>query len=296
MPPEDAVAFWEGLDRVAGRAGRRIRIHLAGGEPFGHWDNLKAILQAAAQADLPPVQKIETNAFWASDDTTTLGRLRDLYELGVRRLDVSTDIFHDEFVDTDCVRRCIRIGAEVFGHDGVRVRWQDYAQTACPPSVRGLDTTARSRSFAEALAVHRERMTGRAAHEVAPLLEPHPIESIVGCHCTRELLRGKHVHIGPDGEVFPGVCSGILLGNAKNEPPDAMWERLANHWRDEPILAPLIHEGPVALLSMARTHGYQPLPQGYADKCHLCTHVRQFLFSAGLYPEHLGPAACYSKT
>jgi hypothetical protein len=295
MPPEDAVRFWQQLDAVAAIDGRHIRVHIAGGEPFGKWENLIAILRAAGEAGLPAVQKIETNAFWAVDDRVTRERLTELRHLGVGRMDVSTDVFHQEFVGLDCVQRCVRIAREVFGPGGVRVRWEDCCSTDSPAIVMDKDRADRNPTFVEALRRHPERMTGRAAFTVAPLLACRPAEEFLGQHCIAELLKSKHVHVGPEGAVFPGVCSGILLGNARTEPLDRMWHRLSGHWQEEPILAPLIHEGPVALCGMARRHGYQPLP-GYATKCHLCTHVRQYMFALGLWPEHLGPSALYQTS
>jgi hypothetical protein len=50
----------------------------------------------------------------------------------------------------------------------------------------------------------------------------------------------------------------------------------------------------VALVEIAARRGYQPRAEGYASKCHLCAHVRQFLFESGELPNHLGPSACYA--
>ena len=292
MSPEDAVAFWRRLDRVSAIDGRAIQVHISGGEPFGQWENLVAIIRAAAAGDLPPPVKVETNAHWATDDDCTRERLAALRELGLRRLDVSTDVFHQAFVDIERVGRCVRIAREVFGEEGVRVRWQTFMDR--PVIVKGLDAVERDRAFVDALGKIPERMTGRAAFALAPMLPQHPIEHFADQHCIKELLKSKHVHVGPDGSVFPGVCSGILLGNASAEPLDEMWHRLADRWGDEPVLAPLIHDGPVALCELARRHGYRPRTAGYATKCHLCTHVRQFLFERGAFPGRLGPAACYA--
>ncbi len=292
MPPQDAVAYWEQLDRVAAVDGRRVQIHIAGGEPFGDFENLLGILHSARRAGLPPAQKVETNAYWATEDDKTRERLTALREAGLPRADVSTDVFHQEFVDIERVRRCVRIAREVFGPEGVRVRWEAFLDD--PVIVADMPSAQRQRAFLDALGKIPERMTGRAAFEVAPLLEQHPPDHFRGAHCLRELLKSKHVHVGPDGLTFPGVCSGIILGHARAEPLDVMWRRLAETWGDEPIVAPLVHEGPLGLMELARQHGYEPRPQGYATKCHLCTHVRQFLFDRGAYPDRLGPDACYA--
>ncbi len=293
MTPDEAVAYYRQLDAVARVDDRSIKIHLSGGEPFGDFDNLLAILQAIQRAGLGPVQKVETNGFWATDDGIARARLQALREAGLERLDISTDVFHQEFVPIENVRRATRLAREVFGADGVRVRWEGFLDA--PVVVAGLPDQQRRDAFLDALAVIHERMTGRAAMELAPRLpEPRPVEAYAGDDCLGKLLKGKHVHVCPDGTVFPGVCSGIRLGHAKTEPLDAMWHRLAATWQTEAILAPLVEAGPVALTELARAFGYEPRPEGYATKCHLCTHVRQFLFERGLFPGQLGPAACYA--
>ncbi len=293
MTPDDAVDYWQQLERVAAVDGRSVQIHLAGGEPFGQWDNLVAILRAAAAANLPPARKVETNAFWARDDTLTRRRITTLRELGIGRLDVSTDVFHQAFIDVERVRRCVRIGREVLGPDGVRVRWQAFLDQ--PVIVAGVAKREQDRAYVDALGQIHERMTGRAAFALAGLLPQHPLAHFAGQHCIKELLKSKHVHVGPEGDVFPGVCSGILLGNARREPLDATWRRLTDHWQEEPILSPLVHDGPVGLVDRAIRYGYEPRPAGYATKCHLCTHVRQFLFERQVEPDHLGPSACYAR-
>ena len=50
------------------------------------------------------------------------------------------------------------------------------------------------------------------------------------------------------------------------------------------------------LLLMAVKLGYQPLPRGYASKCHLCYMVRQFLYTHGYFRDSLGPWEVYHPT
>jgi hypothetical protein len=48
------------------------------------------------------------------------------------------------------------------------------------------------------------------------------------------------------------------------------------------------------LLQRTKPLGYEERPGGYASKCHLCTHVRRFLFERGVWPEFIGPGECYA--
>ncbi len=325
MGSANAVAWWQQLDRVAATLGRRVQIHITGGEPFGDFEHLRSILSAVQQAGLGGVEKLETNAFWATDDGLATERLAVVRDLGVESLVISTDIYHQQFVPIDAARRCERIGRQVFGQEHVHVRWPEelaepsggeLAPDACTGGSRRTGTSgaqcpanstggqapsgtplALDLSPAEALrgafARHGERLTGRAAFELAPLLECRPPETFAPLRCKKAILKSRHVHVDPYGNVFPGTCSGIVLGSARHEPIDAMWQRLSDQWDAEPVLRALVTGGPYALMQQSIELGYKPEPDGYAGKCHLCTHVRQWLRDHGFFPDTLGPAECY---
>ena len=313
LVPADAVAWWQQLDRVAATLGKRVQIHITGGEPFGDFEHLRSILAAVQQAGLGGVEKLETNAFWATDDDLATERLTVVRDLGVESLVISTDIYHQQFVPIEAARRCERIGRQVFGPQHVHVRWPEeldepsgaevfaaHAGTDAPntggqaasgtPS--GLETRL-AEAFRQAFARHRERLTGRAAFELAPLLERRPAEAFAPLRCKKAILKSRHVHVDPYGHVFPGTCSGIILGSASREPIDAMWQRLSDQWDADPVLRALVTGGPYALMQQAVELDYELLPDGYAGKCHLCTHVRQWLHDHGCFAGRLGPAECY---
>lgn len=295
MPQDLALTLWRELDELAAAYGRTMRIHLAGGEPFGDWVALVALLRAARDAGRTPVDKIETNAFWAVDDGLTRARLELLVALGVQRLTVSTDVFHQTFVPFERVARCVRIAREVFGKGRVLVRWWDFFND--PVDVGRLTAEERRVVYRAALARHQERLTGRAALLLAPLLPRRPAEVLRGENCAREVLHSRHVHIDLHGNIFPGTCGGIILGRATGRPGRGVatvWEALGTRWREHPIVAAVVTGGSFALLARARPLGYEELPGGYVDKCHLCAHIRQFLVERGLWPAYAGPPACYA--
>jgi len=293
LEPDLALSIWSSLHELAARHGHTMRIHLAGGEPFGDWPHLLSLVSRARRAGLPPVEKIETNAFWATSDGLTRSRLEQLAALGVERLVVSCDVYHQQFVPFERVRRCVEIARQVLCRGRVRVRWWDFYNQPLDP--RPLSAAQRRAAFAAAMARHRDRLTGRAAERLADLLELHPPEAFAQQNCVSAVLHSRHVHIDPYGHVFPGVCSGIILGNAARHPPADLWHHLAANWRDHPIVSAVVTGGSYALMQLALRHGYQPRPAGYADKCHLCHHVRSFLFERGRLREWLGPGECYGR-
>lgn len=159
MGIEAAIELWRSLDRLAAASGKRMRIHLAGGEPLGDWPRLAGIVRSARDAGLTPLEKIETNAFWATDDNLTRARLELLDALGVEKLVVSTDVFHQEFVPFDRVRRCVEIARKVLGRGRVRVRWWDFFHQ--PTELRGISPAERRQAYQTALERHKDRLTGR---------------------------------------------------------------------------------------------------------------------------------------
>ena len=295
MDVATAVSLWRSLDRLAAAHGKTMRIHLAGGEPFRDWVRLVSIIRAARDAGLTQPEKVETNASWAIDDGLTRARLELLAALGVQRLAVSTDVFHQEFVPFDRVRRCVDTARRVFGGGRVIVRWWDFFQH--PLYTRRLSRTERRQAFRAAFERHKDRLTGRAAEEVAPLLPCRPAVAFQGEICAAEVLRSKHVHIDPWGHVFPGTCSGIILGRAGDArgTVEDIWHELAANWRRHPVLDAVVDGGSYELLQRAKPLGYRELEGGYADKCHLCTHIRQFLVDRNLWSDSAGPPECYAR-
>ena len=292
MPVDRAVELWRGLDRHAAANGKTMRVHLAGGEPFGDWPRLLAILQKARQAGLTPPDNIETNAFWATDDELTRARLIALDELGLRMLVVSADVFHQQFVPFERVRRCVETARTVLGPGRVRVRWWDFYNA--PLDLTRAGEAERRQAFDPALRRHQERLTGRAALRLPHFLSRYPAAQFRGETCAKAILGSRHVHIDGHGNIFPGVCSGIILGNAVYATVQEVWQDVAQHWQDNPVVAALVCGGSYELLRRAQAHGFQESPGGYANKCHLCACVRQFLFERHIWPEVIGPAECYA--
>lgn len=293
MSQELALSAWQSLDRLAARTGQTMRIHLAGGEPFQDWPRLVGIIRAAHDAGLTPLEKVETNAGWATSNGRTRARLELLRQLGFDHLLVSCDIFHQEYIPMARVQRCVELARRVLGRGRVRVRWWDFFQR--PVEVRGLPPAQREAAFAAALRHHPDRLTGRAAAQLSHLLPLHPAAHFRGQNCVGEVLHGRHVHIDPHGHIFPGVCSGIILDRVRpGRPVENAWDRLAVDWPQRPVVGAVTQGGSYALMRRAQAFGYQERPAGYASKCHLCTDVRQFLFERGHWPDEVGPADCYA--
>jgi MoaA/NifB/PqqE/SkfB family radical SAM enzyme len=288
MPVEMAIHTWQSLKELAGDS---PKVHITGGEPFLYWDHLIAIMREGQRNGLTPVDMIETNGFWATDEKIIKDRLKILDKLGVHRLKISCDPFHQEYVDTEPVRRLARIAKELLGEDRVLVRWEKYLDE--PVNMKNLALAERDNRYIETLGDYPCRFTGRAAGHIAELVAKDPTEQIASQNCSNAFLGAKGVHIDPCGNVFSGTCSGIIVGNVTKQPLAEIWR----NWQpgNDKLVEVLFCLGLAGFLDEAIKVGYKPAER-YADKCHLCTSIRQFFFDKGLYKSTLGPAECYGSS
>jgi MoaA/NifB/PqqE/SkfB family radical SAM enzyme len=289
MPTETAIGAWRSLQNLAGE---NAKIHITGGEAFLYWERLVQILEEAGRLGLGKFDMLETNGFWATDDNIVTKRLKELDELGMERLKISVDPFHQQFVDIELVRRLARLATEILGEQRVMVRWQKYLVDSLKTNDQRLTT-----KYIETIKDYPCRFTGRAAGKLAELVAATPLEKIALQNCKTDFLGAKGVHIDPFGNVFSGTCSGIIFGNINQTSLEKIW--CSQNWCDSShpenkFIETLFNSGPAGLLEKAAAVGYKTSAL-YADKCHLCTSVRQFLFDKGIEKSTIGPADCYEK-
>jgi organic radical activating enzyme len=285
MPVDTAISAWRSLKVLAGD---RAKIHITGGEPFLYWDHLLEILDQARKQDLGKVDLIETNGFWATSEKIVRQRLKRLDELGMNRFKVSTDPFHQQYVDIEPVRRLANIATEILGSERVLVRWQKYLES--PIDMKNLSRVELEQQYINAMKDYPCRFTGRAAGKLAELVASIPIESLDEMNCKSDFLGAKGVHIDPFGNIFSGTCSGIIVGNVNQAPLEDIWKQI--NPRSSSLIGTLFNKGPYGLLAEAEKHGYKRA-EFYAGKCHLCTDIRQFFCDNGLEKPIIGPAECY---
>ena len=282
MTVETATEAWRGLKELAGDS---AKIHLTGGEPFLYFDRLCEILEAGKKEKLGKVDLVETNAYWATSENQIKDQLSRLDDLGMRKLKISCDPFHQEYVDIEQVRLLAKVAAELLGDDRVMVRWEKYLEQ--PIEMKGISSEQRHKNYLQAMEDYPARLTGRAAGRLAELRAGKTVEELSRVNCSGAFLGAGGVHIDPFGNVFSGTCSGIILGNVNEKGLEEIWRRFEPRQRE--MISILFESGPAGL---ARQAGYKT-EKTYADKCHLCTSVRQFLLGQDKYPSVVGPRQCY---
>lgn len=287
VPPDDVRGYLRELRRL-GWSGPAL--HFAGGEPFYDYEHLIDCFEAAAREDMLPLGKLETNAFWCSDDELVRERLTEIGGFGIVELLISSDAFHQEFVPIEKVERAVRIGREVLGESRVRVRFWEFLEN--PVDVTRLTEDEKDEVFRQVLKACPERMVGRAARALSHLVEKHPKEKFAATDCEESILLGRHIHIDPYGNIFPAACAGLILGNANREQISAIHDTF--EYDSRPVLKTLVERGPVPLLEEAIQCGFEEDGEGYATKCHLCFEARAFFWERGLHQDEIGPGEVYA--
>lgn len=281
---DNTLKFWQELQEFSPHG---CRVHLSGGEPFGDFPGLLDLCTRAQAAGLGPLEKIETNAFWATDETEVQRRVQLLAEAGMEKLSISADPYHQQFVPIERPRLAARVAQAVLGPDGVQVRWRDWLERGCTTAKLGFAELRKE--IANYIVQRRDRYNGRAAIELAPLVERKSLAELADNSCREPLLRSKHVHIDADGRIMPGTCAGIVLGRLADSTTVAeVWQRLWDDAENRTVLGALIAGGPAEL---ARRSGMDAMLAGetFAGKCHLCWCVRSLLAGRGECPDELGP-------
>ena len=287
MSVDTAIGAWKSLKILAGDEGR---IHITGGEPFLYWERLEEILERAKIEKLGEADMVETNGFWASDEKLMERRLKKLRELGIRRLKISCDPFHQEYVDIELVRRLAAAAKQILGAESVLVRWEDYLVK--PVEMVNITNEIRCENYVSAIREYPCRFTGRAGGKLAELVANKSVKGLASFNCKSSFLGAKGVHIDPYGNVFSGTCSGIVLGNVNDKPFEEIWRGF--HPSQNELINILFEQGPAGLLERyPQTAGLKA--KVYAGKCHLCTSVRGFLFEQSIEKETIAPVECYRE-
>jgi len=259
---------------------------LAGGEALIFYDRVLEIIRRSQERGIP-IAFVETNASWCVSDEVTVRRFTQMHEAGLMGMYFSLDPYHQEFIPVENVQRGVRIAEQVFGGDNLYFS-EDRLKT--PHLWR--EITRDERKLAEWVRSHPPGMVGRAAERLSQYLDPKPIAEIAKDNCAKALDLDSlvEIQVDPFDVVRPDMCSGIMIGNARQAP---LSEIITTAYAmTNPVVRTLRAHGPVGLLEMGKDKGYQPR-ETYVSKCHLCWEVRKFLRPH--YPGLFGPREIYEE-
>lgn len=286
MPTDTAINSWQGLKKLAGDS---AKMHFTGGEAFLYFDRMAEILIEAKKLKLGKIDQIETNGSWAENENIIKEYVTFLDAHGMKSLKISCDPFHAEFIDIGRIRLLVEIAGKILSPERVLVRWQEHLDN--PIDMKSLNHQQKIDVFARELKNHPFSFTGKASTELAKYFSDKTAENFAQNTCKSYLLSSKGVHIDPFGNIFNGVCSGMIIGNVNKISLDKLWD--STNWPKMDFFKRIFESGPTALMKEAEDMGYLQL-DNYASKCHICTDLRQFFFDNGRYTNIIGPKQCYN--
>jgi len=265
-------------------------LHFTGGEPFLNFELLLRAVQIAEELKIPSTF-VETNCSWCTKDEITRERLNELKVSGLRGILISVNPFYAEFVPFERTERCIRISGDVFGRN-VMIYQLEYYQLFRRLGIKKTISQEESLSIiqTEYHSAHVEFfMMGRAVNRLRDFHPAYRAEAFFRQPCRPEFLRSWHNHFDNYGNLLPGYCGGISLGNWLHL--DSLVEEGID-LEEHPILSFLVAEDMKGLFNFARDHGYHDSERGYVSKCDLCLALRRYLVSRGDFGE-LAPREFY---
>jgi len=262
----------------AGQVGIR-RIVFTGGEPFLYHQEIRILIQYAAQRGMETA--VITNAAWASSRNQVRQYLSDLQQRGLESITLSTDRYHLIDVPLENLKNVLAVAEEIGLRAGVKI-----ARLPHDPVAQRLYLSLRNHS--SRIRVQEISPLGRAAH-LRPALPLKTSCSFLrsGCATPPVLLPDGHLMTCCNLPAQDMRCQDypFILGNAEREPlPFLLGKRFA-----DPILRLLRDKGPSLLLALAveaeprfKCH-HQAL---YHSGCDLCFQVfcklpnKDFLYAA----------------
>ncbi len=266
----------------------RVQIHLTGGEPFLKFDLLLEAVEQATELGIP--RYIETNAGWCVTEDLVTRRLTALRGAGLQALLISCSPFHAETIPPARTRLAFTKALEILGPECVILylpEWlahiEQFGGDGATPLDRYVETLGPARAGKLFWEGYGLISGGRSGYRLGHLTSRCPARAFRGQSCHGEILYAHHSHMDLYGNYISGFCGGLTVGTW-HELPKLRADFQAGRFPG--LVDMLIHGGPYRLFEMARDgHGYEPLPDGYAGKCHLCVDVRSTLIRRGEFQE-----------
>jgi len=262
-----------------------------GGEPTIYFPQLISLIGYAAEQGFAP--SITTNGWWGKTDRQLKKYLSEMYAAGLRRMELSIDVFHQEFIDMMAVKNILNASREI--GIGVVVRAVVSRSGNLANSTHGLTT---SDLEGHLIASSPVLPIGRAAEVIST--DDFYWSADNDGSCSKAL----NFTVRYDGVTTP-CCVGtdfvpyLHIGNAKDISIQRIFQKYFYSFR----LRRLTSQGPAAILQEIK--GTDATIEAISSKtcvgmCHLCldsmssSRVQQAFDDAN--KEYLGRIALEATT
>ena len=247
-------------------------VHIGGGEPFYNFDGLLALVETITNSGIS-LEYIETNAYWATDESKIEQYLRDLILVGADALCISLDPFHAEYIP---VRRplllaqvCERVGMRYFLWQQKFLDVLSQLDASKIHNRKQLEQILSPTYIIDAATSYGMRYGGRALNIELEYMLRKPLNEILSSSPCRRLLSGDHFHVDLNADYIPPGCTGIKipLSDAVNGFSIGKY----------PVIDALLHSGVAGLYNYTNPLGFTPDPEGYTSGCAMCISMRHWL-------------------
>jgi|LSQX01.2.fsa_nt_gb uncharacterized Fe-S cluster-containing radical SAM superfamily protein len=265
-------------------------VHIGGGEPFMNFTALLTLIESLNRHNIA-IDYIETNAFWAKDDSIVKKRLNELSKRGVKSVMISADPFHIEYVPLNRVINLARhLNEEGFDY----FIWQERflrrllkLEHNRTYSRKELERILGKNYVADTAREYGVGMNGRALAIASEIYEKQPYKAFLSSPPCRDIMRPQHCHFDLYGNAVPAGCPGLSIDTRdylNGNVPEKKY----------PAAALLKDKGVGALYSYAKERGFIPDEGGYPTKCAFCYALRSYLIK-NAPSDDLSPACFYEN-
>jgi len=246
-------------------------VSIEGGEPFLYYPIM--VKTAKEAVNLGFHVEILSNCYWATSKEDAVEWLLPIANARDVELSLSSDLYHGESWEIEEVKNAVEAAHALKMKVGVISVKYPSAEVPCSNEIAGTKV-----SFWELM------YRGRACSKLTEKTNKKSWREFTQCP-YEDFTKQERVHIDPFGYLH--VCQGISIGNAWRKPFSEIIEEYNPY--ANPILEPLIHGGPAALVEKFGL----PHDEVYADACHLCYAARCMLRDK--YPDILTPDQMYGE-
>ncbi|WP_414732740.1 radical SAM protein [Acetobacterium carbinolicum] len=232
-------------------------IGISGGEALLYEDEVLKILDYASGLGLKT--SLTTNGFWGNTQENALYKLELLKEKGLTNLVVSTDEFHQSFIDYDYIEN-ILIANEIVG-----IPLKIYNLVIRTSSEHPLATKYKQCDWIKGACVP----AGRAKHQIP---SGNYIYGDYGGRC----IYADKLTIMPDNFVYPCCSPGIRLKSMQlGSVSELSIAQLVQAKENAALLNIIIRRGPKWLKEAGEARGciLQNRQDEYVSICHLCMEI-----------------------
>lgn len=235
-------------------------IGISGGEPFLFLKELRHIIKYAADRGLSA--SVTSNGYWATSEEKAHTILKDLFDCGLRCLNISISPFHLKHTTPLKLRYAVNASVQLGMVTRVNcVCTQTFSIHNARELFAGVADTV---EFVEIPLIP----AGRAATSISPDEFSLRVNTPFG-PCAQFFTK---LAITVNGDVFPccspgGFTEPLRVGNVKSETVG----NIINHMNDNLLLQVLSTVGPAFFVPfIEHKYGENALGQRFVDQCHLC--------------------------